>query len=210
MKSLILLLAAGGAIPQSLAHTVAWTKGMYCFGGPDPTSESQNTNTAVNPLYNLTQPDWWFQHDRGCDAVPPAKGDILSLPAGGSFTVELAHNRAFTSFSYAGEFASEWPDGEEHPEDWNGTSEGEGCIEDDGALHTTNQTGAAGTAWAISYTSQLAEVTMENLVVFSVLEHTPWRRLATYEVPQDLPACPEGGCICAWLWVPQGCGQRNM
>ncbi|KAI5897036.1 uncharacterized protein SCHCODRAFT_01351492 [Schizophyllum commune H4-8] len=29
---------------------------------------------------------------------------------------------------------------------------------------------------------------------------TPWRRLATYEVP-NLPACPEAGCICAWGWV---------
>jgi hypothetical protein len=38
---------------------------------------------------------------------------------------------------------------------------------------------------------------------------TPWKRLATYEVP-DLPACPVGGCTCAWLWVPKGCGQPNM
>lgn len=30
---------------------------------------------------------------------------------------------------------------------------------------------------------------------------TPWKRIATYQVPQDLPACPEGGCHCAWLWV---------
>jgi hypothetical protein len=50
---------------------------------------------------------------------------------------------------------------------------------------------------------------MEDLVVFSVLEHTPWKRSATYQVP-DLPACPEDGCTCAWLWVPKGCGQPNM
>ncbi|CEN61973.1 hypothetical protein ASPCAL08616 [Aspergillus calidoustus] len=210
MHSLPAALLALSTIQTAAAHTVAWARGMYCLGGPDITSENLNTNTAVDPLYNLTQSDWWFQHHRGCDAVPPAEGDILELPAGGSFTVELAHNRAFTTLSYDGEFTTEWPDGEEHPEDWNGTSEGEGCIEDDGALHTTNQTGAAGTAWAISYTSELKEVTMENLVVFSVLEHTPWKRLATYEVPQHLPACPKGGCTCAWLWVPKGCGQPNI
>ncbi|KAL4865341.1 hypothetical protein BDV12DRAFT_211111 [Aspergillus spectabilis] len=197
-----------GTAALTHAHTVAWTKGMYCFNGSDPTTVNLNTNDAVNPLYDLPQEDWWFQHERGCDAVPPADGDILNLPAGGAFTVELAHNRAFTSFSYDGEFASDWPDGEEHEEDWAG-SEG-GCIEDDGALHTNNQSMAAGTAWAISYESELGGVTMENLVVFSVLEHTPWKRFATYEVPAGLPACPEGGCTCAWLWVPNGCGQPNV
>ena len=39
---------------------------------------------------------------------------------------------------------------------------------------------------------------------------TPWKRVATYDVPKDLPACPPGGCYCAWLWVPDGCGQPNM
>ncbi|KAM0074383.1 hypothetical protein ACKRZS_013703 [Fusarium odoratissimum] len=25
-----------------------------------------------------------------------------------------------------------------------------------------------------------------------------------------MPACPEEGCYCAWLWIPDGCGQPNM
>jgi hypothetical protein len=25
-----------------------------------------------------------------------------------------------------------------------------------------------------------------------------------------MPACPPGGCTCAWLWVPHGCGIPNM
>jgi len=36
-------------------------------------------------------------------------------------------------------------------------------------VHTQNQTMAAGTAFAISYKSDLSQVTAENLVVFSVL-----------------------------------------
>ncbi|RHZ45093.1 lignocellulolytic auxiliary activity family 14 protein [Aspergillus thermomutatus] len=192
------------------AHTVAWVKGMYCLGGPDPSTDNANTNTAVGPLYNLTHEEWWFQHDRGCDAAPPADGDILELPAGGKFTVELAHNRAQTTLSYNGKYTSEWPDGKEHPEDWAGPGSPPDCIQDDGAMHTNNQSMAAGTAFAISYHSDLAAVTMENLAVFTVLEHTPWKRVATYEVPKDLPACPPGGCTCAWLWVPNGCGQPNM
>ncbi|KAL1979653.1 hypothetical protein VTN96DRAFT_5398 [Rasamsonia emersonii] len=192
------------------AHVAAWAYGMYCLGGPDPSVDDPNTNTAVNPLYNLTQTDWWFQHDRGCDAVPPADGQILELPAGGNFTVELAHNRAQTTLSYNGQYTSEWPDGKQHPEDWSGPGNPPDCIQDDGAMHTNNQSMAAGTAWAISYQSDLSKVTMENLVVFSVTPNTPWHRLTTYEVPADLPPCPEGGCHCAWLWVPKGCGQPNM
>lgn len=59
----------------------------------------------------------------------------------------------------------------------------------------TNQSGAAGSAFAISYTSALEEVTPENLVVFSVAVHTPWKRIAQFDVPKDLPSCPDGGCI---------------
>jgi hypothetical protein len=83
-------------------------------------------------------------------------------------------------------------------------------------VHTQNETMAAGTVFAISYVSDLKKVTQENLVVFTVLPKyififlgtsilffslyltysTPWKRLATYQVP-NLPACPADGCICA-------------
>ena len=157
-------------VATAQAHTVAWTKGMYCAGGPDLSAVNLNTNTAVNPLYNLAKEDWWFQHDRGCDAAPPQDGEVLELPAGGSFTVELAHNRAQTTLSYGGQYASEWPDGKDHPEDWAGPGSPPDCIQDDGAMHTNNQSMAAGTAFAISYQSDLADVTIDNLAVFTVLE----------------------------------------
>jgi len=192
------------------AHTAAWARGMYCQGGPNPNQDDPNTNTAVNPLYNLPRSQWWFQADRGCDRVPPAPGVFLDLPAGGSFTVELAHNRGQTTMSHNGQFTSQWPDGREHPEDWKGPGNPPDCIQDDGAMHTNNHSMAAGTAWAISYNSNLNAVTMENLVVFSVLPNTPWKRIATYQVPRDLPPCPADGCTCAWLWVPKGCGEPNM
>jgi len=194
------------------AHTAAFARGMYCQGGPNPGQDDQNTNTVVVPLYNLPKSQWWFQADRGCDRVPPAPGVFLDLPAGGSFTVELAHNRAQTTLSYNGEFTSAWPDGKQHPEDWNGWTDdpGEGCIQDDGAMHTQDQAHAAGTAFAISYNSEISQVSMSDLVVFSVLPNTPWKRIATYQVPADLPPCPADGCTCAWGWVPKGCGEPNM
>jgi hypothetical protein len=207
MISVLTSLLALVAVSQ--AHTVGWAKGMYCLGGPVIGTDDQNTNTAVNPLYEETFANFWFQHDRGCDKVPPAAGDVLHLPAGGQVTLELAHNRAQTTLSYNGQYAGEWPDGQSHPEDWNGNGVGDGCIQNDGAIHTYNQSTAAGTALAISYQSNLASVTLENLVVFSVLYNTPWKRIAVYNIPLDLPACPAGGCTCAWLWLPGVCGTPN-
>ncbi|KAF2648640.1 hypothetical protein K491DRAFT_567068, partial [Lophiostoma macrostomum CBS 122681] len=184
---------------------------MYCRNGTSGTDNSNN-DAPIGPLYNRTQEEWWFQHHRGCDAFPPIEGEFLELPANGNFTVELAHNRAFTTLSYDGKFTSAWPDGKDHPDDWNGWgTDGKPamCLKEDGAMHTYNESSAGGTAFAISYESNLEDVTMDNLVVFTTLEHTPWKRLATYQVP-DLKACPEDGCHCAWLWVPNGCGQANM
>ncbi|KPI34779.1 uncharacterized protein AB675_10192 [Cyphellophora attinorum] len=199
------------------AHIASFGPGMYCRNGPDPSSPNLNSNAPVNPLYNLTRSQWWFQHDRGCDAVPPPDGEFLELPAGESFTVELANNQAFTTLSYDGKMVSDWPDGAQHPEDWHGEvgsgPGGEGCLPGDsgGYMHVQNETMAQGTAWAIAYESDLSKIQMKDLVVFSVLKHTPWHRLATYAVPSSLPAtCPPEGCTCAWLWVPRGCGQPNM
>lgn len=39
---------------------------------------------------------------------------------------------------------------------------------------------------------------------------TPWKRVSNYSVPAAMPACPPGGCTCAWLWIPDGCGIQNM
>lgn len=157
-------------VASAQAHTVGWAPGMYCRNGTSGVDDD-NTNTAVNPLFNLTRQNWWFQHDRGCDAFPPRSGEFLTLPAGGKVTLELAHNRGQTTLSYGGKYASDWPDGNVHPENWNGTlaDPGEGCIQDDGAMHASNHADAAGTALAISYVSDIKKVTMQNLVVFSVL-----------------------------------------
>jgi hypothetical protein len=169
MKTLVFLaLLAWSSVAH--AHNAAFARGMYCQGGPNPNEYDHNNNVPVWPLYDLPKRDWWFQHDRGCDLVPPAPGVFLELPAGGSFTVEIANNQAFTTLSHDGRLVSDWPDGGNHPEDWNGNNNGgEGCITEAGSMHTANQSMAAGTAFAISYTPDLNQVTMENLVVFSVL-----------------------------------------
>ncbi|KAJ6611709.1 hypothetical protein B0H10DRAFT_2055378 [Mycena sp. CBHHK59/15] len=186
------------------AHLAAWHKGMYCLNGTAPGVDDQNTNAIVNPMFNMTRKDWWFHHHNGCDQFPPDECDFLELPVNGAFTVELAVNRAFTTLSFGGTRTGIFGDGQDYPDGLGGVD----CITQLN-IHTQNESMAAGTAFAISYQSDLAAVTPENLVVFTTLYHTPWKRLATYSVP-NLPACPDKGCICAWGWVPNGCGEPNM
>ena len=156
------------------AHCAAWKAGMYCLGGnitdpKDPNKDNPNTNIAVLPLTNLTKEEWWWQHDRGCDLVPPEPGVFLEVPAGGNITVEIAHNRGQTTLSFDGKDVSDWPDGKQHPEDWSGPGNPPDCIQDDGAMHTNNQSMAGGTAFGISYNSDLTAVTIENLAIISIL-----------------------------------------
>ncbi|KAJ6444104.1 proteophosphoglycan ppg4 [Purpureocillium lavendulum] len=185
------------------------------LGGSDPNTDDQNTNLAVRPLYDLPKSKWWMQADRGCDKVPPPSGEFLELPAGKSFMTELANNRAFTSLSYGGSKTTEWQDGENRAFPWRGPGTPPGCLGDNpdkkgGELHTHSIETTGGTAWAISYETDLSKVSMDNLVVFSVRYYSPFFRETWYDVPADLPACPEEGCYCAWLWIPDGCGEPNM
>jgi hypothetical protein len=204
MFSLHVLSFTSLIFPFAAAHVAAWHKGMYCLNGTTPGFDDQNANEVANPLFNLTKDEWWFHATDSCDQFPPADGDFLELPANGNFTVELAVNRAFTSLSYGGNNTGIFLDGAD-----NVTIPGAGACITSPNIHTQNQSMAAGTAFAISYQSDLSAVTPENLVVFTTLYLTPWKRIATYEVP-NLPACPAGGCICAWGWVPNGCGEPNI
>jgi len=193
------------AVHVTMGHLAAFHKGMYCLNGPVKGVVNVNTNNIVRPLYELTKREWWFHHVDNCDQFPPQGGDILELPAGGEFTVEIADNRAQTSLSFDGKYTSEWADGKNYPDGYNVPT----CIVSPN-MHTQNESMAAGTAFAISYESDITKVTAENLVVFSVKYHTPWKRLTTYSVPEAMPPCPAGGCICGWGWIPNGCGQPNM
>ncbi|SJL05082.1 uncharacterized protein ARMOST_08454 [Armillaria ostoyae] len=185
-------------------HVAPFHPSMWCFSG---TSGSNiNAQEAVNPVYQLGYSGYWMHANTGCLSQPPADNTFLELPAGGSFTVEIAANRAYTSYSYNGTEVSDWADGQAHEELYGAHTE---CVTSPN-LHAQNESMAAGTAFAISYTSDISAVNEDNLVVFTVAPKTPWKLVASYDVPAAMPACPDGGCICAWGWVPNGCGIPNM
>ncbi|KAJ7580750.1 hypothetical protein C8J56DRAFT_794873 [Mycena floridula] len=180
------------------AHVSPWHPSMWCFNGAKLDND-QDTNTMVVPLFGMEFKDWWMHHFQNCDQFPPADGQFLELPAGENVTLELAVNRAFTTYSYDGTRTSAFLDGSTMSEDRTHL-----------LVHTQNFSMTAGTALAISYQSNLADVTPENLVVFSTKSDGPWHRLNAYDVPAALPECPEGGCICVWGWIPNHCGEPNF
>ncbi|KAJ3806350.1 hypothetical protein EV368DRAFT_50549 [Lentinula lateritia] len=220
MRSTVIGLAVGLWASTTNAHLAVFTKGMWCLNGAE--GNNLNSDDPVTPLYQLAQSQWWFHAVNGCNNQPPADGDILTLPAGESITVEIAANQGVTTLSFDGQYVSDWPDGHTYPDDYVSYYSPAffafhfsqrfslRTVLIRSSVHTQNQSMAAGTALAIAYVSDVADVTPENLVVFSVTYNTPWKRLTTYEVPANMPACPEGGCICAWGWIPNACGEANM
>jgi hypothetical protein len=70
-------------------------------------------------------------------------------------------------------------------------------------FHTTGLSDVMGTAFAITYrpATQAALIKPEDFVIFSVNHTSPWERFTKFEVPADMPECPEGGCTCAWFWI---------
>ncbi|KAI9460396.1 hypothetical protein HD554DRAFT_2316809 [Boletus coccyginus] len=200
------------------AHMAPFHPAMYCINGSDPNVVNLNSNAACLPLYNLTYSDFWFHHSNGCDKYPPEEGVFLELPAGGSFTVEVAGNRAYTSLNPHATLTP-WGDGRNHPDDYSITNLGgfditsSGCIGSPN-LHAQNESMASGTAFAIAYESEIDKVTPENLVVFTVRYNTPWKRLTTYDVPSVFFRVTVDHNFALeteqFVWIPNGCGQPNM
>jgi hypothetical protein len=145
------------------AHTAGWAPGMFCQWGNQTGVQNSNNNVPVYPLYQLEFEDWWFQGVWDCPSFPPEEGVFLELEAGGIKTLELSHNIAQTTLAYNGEYAGIYPNGSNYPP----YPVAGGCV-NDGALHTTGQSGVGGTALMISYVSEIADVTQDNLVVISV------------------------------------------
>jgi hypothetical protein len=205
----LVLLAALPAIVR--AHLSAFAKGMYCQNGLS-NNYIYGTAEPALPLFNMTRSQWWM-HGK-CINYPPPEGEFLDLPAGGSTTVEIAHNKAFTTMNYdkIGNKTSNWADGLPHPELESSKVANRvtgPCVHVPN-IHTVSQVTAAGTAFAIAYKSDIHQVKLEDLTVFTVRYHTPWKRFTSYDIPKQMPACPKGGCICAWGWIPNGCGIANM
>ena len=68
-------------------------------------------------------------------------------------------------------------------------------------LHTSGLNDAAGCALSIAYTDNAKNVRPEDMTIFSVQHQCVWHRDTVFEVPADMPPCPNGKCMCSWWWI---------
>ncbi|ODO08084.1 hypothetical protein I350_03667 [Cryptococcus amylolentus CBS 6273] len=142
---------------------------------------------------DLSFDDWWFH---GKINSPPADGVFMDLPAGGTFHGEVACNKALTSF---GEVPSK------QTGEW--ACEGDGSTGGIGAMHTADEWESSdpqdvkGCGIAIAYKSNVYDIQPKDFTVITVNYTCPWKKHVDFQIPSDLPACPEGGCHCMWGWV---------
>jgi hypothetical protein len=170
-------LVLASVIATAQAHIGAFTKGMYCRYGfshiPVPMSSA-----AVFPIWNLPFDGWWMHGN--CRNFPPPPDEFLEVPANGHFMADLAMNSAFTWMAFDGRKRTAWGDGKHHPDDYSVNNTGgeplsqTGCISTPN-LHTKSEEGAAGTVFAIAYKSDIMDIKMEELVVFTVAPNTPYK-----------------------------------
>ncbi|OBZ72041.1 hypothetical protein A0H81_07553 [Grifola frondosa] len=180
--------------PFTSGHASIWHPSMYGFNVTDKTFSYDNR--PVTPLMDMTFDQWWFHNHLD---YPPNDGDIFELRAGQPATTEIACNKGATSY-----FASS-----EGGDIRNGDDVCPGSPPSE--YHTTGLSDVKGCALAIAYKSNARDVQPEDFTVFSVNQTCVWTRFTDFHVPERMPTCPDGGCICAFFWIhsPDSGGEQN-
>ncbi|GAA5866526.1 hypothetical protein JCM8547_000656 [Rhodosporidiobolus lusitaniae] len=166
-----------------------WHKSMYGVGD----GFEYSAGDPVAPIGpGLTkQSDWWF---RGKDwmALPPQDNTVMDLPAGGKIDIEIACNVAWTT--YGARTTDPDADLSACPDNYGAHHAGDpaGPIEDDLL---------SGCALGLADVDDINDVTIDNLAIFSVNRRCVRQRITTFEIPEKMPACSSGKCICAWFWL---------
>jgi len=143
----------------------------------------------VDPLADMTFDQWWFH---GHLKYPPHPNDIMQLPAGSDSVVELACDKGATSY-YKTNAGGDIRDlkNPDYPCPNSPTSQ----------FHTNGIDDLGGCALSVAYKSDINDVKPEDLVIFSVQQKCVWNLHTHFEIPKNMPPCPNGKCICAWHWI---------
>lgn len=161
---------------------------------------------------DMTFDQWWFH---GHLDYPPHAEDVFELPAGSNVTTEIGCNKASLSThvpSVARLIFTFSPPPcrlQQGATSYFASSEGGDIRSGDDVCpgsdiseyHTTGIDDVKGCALAIAYKSNVSDVQPEDFTVFSVNQTCVWTRFTDFSVPQRMPPCPDGGCICAWFWI---------
>jgi hypothetical protein len=160
--------------------------------GASPPGCSWDTERAKWPIREDQHRPESFWLSNGLRDYPPPEGVFLEIESGGTLTLDLNENRAFTRWR--------WPESKNPDAQFAGQTES--------TLHTVNNFDEpadiakfGGTALAIAYTSDAQAVRGADFTVISTNWASPWLALTAYPLPRGLPPCPPGGCLCTWNWL---------
>ncbi|KAI0346057.1 hypothetical protein BDW22DRAFT_1342339 [Trametopsis cervina] len=185
MLSPTLLLAASAILPLASAHVAVFHKAAW---GMNVTQGSFSyDNRAVTPLANMPFSQWWFH---GHLSYPPPPNEFVQLPAGGSVNLQLAKDIGLTDIC-------PWGPGGCTKVDNNLAFGNDNSI----TIHANNIQDVTGSAIAIAYKSDVNDVKPEDFVIISTVRQSPWYLNNQFDIPDELPACPNNKCICAWFWI---------
>ena len=120
---------------------------------------------------------------------PPNDGDFLELPAGGTLHSEISCDKGATTM-FASSPGGDIQDGD-NPCPGSATT----------AFHANNEADTRGCALAITYKSDASSVKPEDFTVFTTNQTCVWHRFTDFQIPADLPACPDEGCLCSFNWI---------
>lgn len=172
------------------AHIALFHPSMWGFNtNADTPTPVGGDNRPVIPLMDRTFKDWWFH---GLLGDPPAKDAIFQMPVGQTTMVETVCDKGASSY-------------------WN-TSAGHTNVQTGdqnypcpgyplSQFHTNGIDDLGGCALSIAYKSDVNDVTPDDFVIFSVQHQCVWTRWTAFDVPADMPPCPNGKCICSWHWI---------
>ncbi|KAG9316126.1 hypothetical protein JVU11DRAFT_3803 [Chiua virens] len=172
-----------------LIHTPSalWHPSMWGFNVTAQTFDYDNR--PVVPLANMPFSKWWFHNHL---SYPPHPDDVFELSAGQNVTMQIACNKGDTTFYASSEGGNTQQSG-----DPNDVCPGSPMS----AYHTTGINDVKGCALAIAYKSDASQVQPADFTVFSVNHTCVWNRYTDFGVPQKMPPCENGKCICSFFWI---------
>ncbi|KAH9948617.1 hypothetical protein B0H21DRAFT_231728 [Amylocystis lapponica] len=191
----LLLSFAATLVPSVSGHACIFHPSMWGFNVTATTFSYDNR--PQTPLMAMTFDQWWFHNHL---AYPPNPGDFMDLPAGGVINTQISCDKGATDF-----FASS--SGGDAGAGGNYVCPGQPLSE----FHTTGIDDLGGCGLGITYKSDVNSVQPEDFSIFSVNKTCVWYLNTEFSIPSNMPACPEGGCICAWFWIhsPDSGGEQN-
>ncbi|KAF8426953.1 hypothetical protein EV426DRAFT_686441 [Tirmania nivea] len=174
------LFVAAFAATQATAHLSIWHPAMF---GSDP--DNINSDNASKPHVDRDFKGWWF-HD---NLDKPPKDPNTVVFSSRWWRGQARNFQQQSTYQYGDRVVAQ-PRGSTRTVDKYRKWLGKYVIAK-----------FAGSALAIAYKSNAADVTPDDFVVFSVAHDSPARQLQAYPVPAGLPPCPNNKCICAWFWI---------